>query len=392
MVAGFLASGVAAGVKPRGLDLGILACDTRASVAGVFTKSRAPGAPILWTKPRVARGRARAVVVNAGNANVCTGSRGLRDAEAMARAVAAKLGCPPGDVLVASTGVIGVPLPMPKLRKGLPRAVDDLRAGGWSRFARAIMTTDTVPKQSTVSLKIGGKPVEITGVAKGSGMIEPDMATMLSFIATDAEANPAFLRTALRRAADATFNRVTVDAEMSTSDMVLLFAGGRAGNPSLRSARSSGAAEFEAGLRQVCDDLARAVARDGEGATKLLIVEVSGARTEGEAVRAARRVANSMLVKTAIFGSDPNWGRILQTLGASDVPIDPDRLRIAVGGRVVFQGGRPRGIAATRGAERAMRGDEVVLAIDLGRGSASGHIYSCDLTHGYISINADYTT
>jgi glutamate N-acetyltransferase/amino-acid N-acetyltransferase len=392
MIAGFSASGVAAGIKPRGLDLGLIACDAPAVAAGVFTVSQAPGAPVLWSRARIAAGRARAVVVNAGNANVSTGARGARDVEAMARSVAAQLGCPVSQVLVASTGVIGVPLPMSKVRAGIPRAVAGLRASGLPRFARAILTTDTGPKESASRARVGGCDVGVAGVAKGSGMIEPDMATMLSFVLSDVAASPAFLRASLKRAVHTTFNRLSVDAEMSTSDMVLLLASGRAQNPTLRSARSPGAEAFEAALHAVCDELARAVARDGEGATKLLTVRISGARTEAEAVRAARRIANSMLVKTAVYGADPNWGRILQTLGAADVPIDPGKLRIEVGGAVVFRRGAPAGKAAAARAQRAMREDEVVITADLGRGTARGHIYSCDLTHGYISINAEYTT
>ena len=391
-VAGFRAHGVHAGLKPRALDVTVIAADEAIPVAGVFTTTQAPGAPVVWTRARVAAGRARALVVNAGNANVATGSRGRRDTEVMAGDVAKGLGCPPRQVLVASTGVIGVPLPMATLRRGIRGAVKGLTPAGLGRSARAIMTTDTVPKIATRRFELAGRETTLCGIAKGSGMIEPGMATMLAFLMTDADASPSYLQGALRRAADESFNRVTVDGEMSTSDMTLLLASGRAGNPALRSRRSASAEAFEDALGSLSQELARVIARDGEGATKLLIVDVSGAKTRAQATTAARRVANSMLVKTAIYGCDPNWGRILQTLGAGDVAIRPDRLTISVGSVCVYRRGVPAGKSQVLRASRSMKAEEVSLRIDLGTGRAEGRVYSCDLSHGYISINADYTT
>jgi glutamate N-acetyltransferase/amino-acid N-acetyltransferase len=391
-VPGFRAAGVHAGIKSRGLDLALIASDVPASVAGVFTTSTVVGAPVELCRARVARGRARAVVVNSGCSNVAMGARGRRDARGMAAEAGRALAVAPRDVFVASTGVIGEPLPMPRVRRGIRRAAGALAPAGLSRAARAIMTTDTFPKLASATARIDGRDVTVAGIAKGSGMIEPDLATMLSFLLTDAAASPGFLRRALRDAADASYNRLTIDGEGSTSDTVLLLANGAAGNTPLRSARSRDAAAFGEALHAVATALARDLARDGEGATKLIDVQVTGARTAAQAERAARRIANSVLVKTAVFGGDPNWGRILQTLGAARTELALDRAEVRLCGVTVFGHGAASGPAARRRAARRLRAPEVEIAVDLGRGRQRARVWTCDLTYDYVKINAEYTT
>jgi glutamate N-acetyltransferase/amino-acid N-acetyltransferase len=391
-VPGFRAGGVHCGIKDRGLDLALLVSEVPAAVAGVFTRSTVVGAPVELSRARVRRGRARAVVVNSGVSNVAMGERGRRDAEAMAALTARELGAAPEEVLVASTGVIGEPLPMAKLRRGIPRLVGALRPAGWAAAARAIMTTDTYPKTALAKARVGGRDVTVAGIAKGAGMIEPNLATMLAFLATDAAVAPAHLRRVLREAADESFNRVTVDGETSTSDTVLLLANGLAGNASLRRPRDAGAGSFARAVREVAVSLARDLARDGEGATRLVTVRVSGARSHREAERAARRIANSMLVKTAIFGGDPNWGRILQTVGAGRVALRLDRTEVTLGGVTVFRHGASRGPAARRRAAQRLGGPEVEISVRLGAGRGEACVWTCDLSAEYVRINAEYTT
>jgi glutamate N-acetyltransferase/amino-acid N-acetyltransferase len=330
--------------------------------------------------------------MNSGCSNVAMGARGRRDAAAMAAAAARAIGARGEEMLVASTGVIGQPLPMAKIRRGVADAAVALSAEGLADAARAIMTTDTVPKQASVRVWIDGRAVAIAGIAKGVGMIEPDMATMLAFLLTDAAATPAFLRGALRAAADQSFNRLSVDGEGSTSDTALLLASGHAQNAVLRSARSPGARRFAEALGGVASELARQLARDGEGATKLVLVSVIGARTDRDAERAARRIANSMLVKTALFGGDANWGRILQTIGAGRVALRLSRTTVRLGGVVVFRNGASAGPAARARARRALAGEELRIEVDLGLGRGAAQIFTCDLSYDYVKINAEYTT
>jgi glutamate N-acetyltransferase/amino-acid N-acetyltransferase len=391
-VAGYRAAGVHCGIKPEALDLALLVSDTPAAVAGVFTRSTVVGAPVELTRARVRSGRARAVVINSGISNVAMGERGRRDARAMADEAGRALGVRPGEVLVASTGVIGEPLPMARIRRGIRAAGKTLARDGLPRAARAIMTTDTFPKLARASARVGGRAITVAGIAKGSGMIEPDMGTMLAFILTDASATPAFLRSALRGAVDESFNRLSVDGEGSTSDTLLLLANGAAGNPVLRGARCPGAVGFRAAVSRVATALARDLARDGEGATKLVDVRVTGARSAGEADRAARRIANSLLVKTALFGGDANWGRILQTLGAGRVALRLDRTAVRLGGITVFRNGASTGAAARRRAAARLARPEIEIAVDLGAGAASARMWTCDLSYDYVRINADYTT
>jgi glutamate N-acetyltransferase/amino-acid N-acetyltransferase len=392
LVPGFRASGVHCGIKEGGLDLAVIASEVPATVAGVFTRSSVVGAPVELTRRRARRGRARAVVVNSGIANVAMGEAGREAARSMTAWTAKELGCSPAEVLVASTGVIGEPIPLGRLRRGIPEAVRRLSPKGLSRAARAILTTDTVPKIARRRVRLGGTPVTVAGIAKGSGMIEPDMATMLAFLMTDATAEPALLRQCLREAADRSFNRLTIDGETSTSDCALLFANGVSGSPKLTGPRSRGLAAFRDALGDLCEELAKALARDGEGATKLIVVRVSGARSVAEAERAARRIGNSALVKTAIFGRDPNWGRILQTVGAARVRVDLSRAEVRLAGVPVFRDGAGVGTPARRRAGAKMRRPEVEVAIDLGAGRAEASLWTCDLTYDYVRINAEYTT
>ena len=386
------AAGVHCGIKDADLDLALLLSDTPASVAGVFTRSTVVGAPVELCRERVRRGTARAIAINSGISNVAMGKRGLRDAASMAAAAARSLGVAAEDVLVASTGVIGEPLPMRKIRAGVAQAAAVLAPEGLPAAARAIMTTDTVPKLAQRVVRIGGRDVTLAGIAKGSGMIEPDVATMLSFLLTDAVATPAFLRRTLREVAERTYNRLTIDGEGSTSDTVLLLANGVAGHAPLRGPRSSGASRFRDALGELATELVRALARDGEGATKLITVRVCGARSHAEAEAAARRIANSVLVKTAIYGGDSNWGRILQTLGAGRTALRLERTRVALGGVTVFRNGTSAGPAARRRAATRLRAPEVDIEVELGAGRGAAELWTCDLTTEYVRINAEYTT
>jgi glutamate N-acetyltransferase/amino-acid N-acetyltransferase len=392
-VPGFRAAGVACGIKPSGApDLALIVADEPVSVAGVFTRSSVVGAPVELSRERVRSGRTRGVVVNSGCSNVAMGARGRRDAEAMTAAAARAIGASEREVLVASTGVIGEPLPMAKVRRGIAAASRALSPLGFGDAARAILTTDTVPKHASTPIRIGRRDGIVAGIAKGVGMIEPDMATMLAYLVTDVAATPAFLRGVLREAAEASFNRLTVDGEGSTSDTVLLLASGHAGGAPLRNAKSPGARRFAETVARVATDLTKQLARDGEGATKLVEVRVTGARHHRDAELAARRIANSMLVKTALFGGDANWGRILQTIGAARVSLRLARTCVRLGGVAVFRDGVSAGSAARRRAEKALAASEVRIEVDLGTGRGRASIWTCDLTYHYLQINAEYTT
>jgi len=285
--------------------------------------------------------------------------------------------------------VIGEPLPMNAIKSGVPRAAEALSSDGWDDAAEAIRTTDTHAKVASTRLKLGGKTITLQGIAKGSGMIEPNMATMLSYLATDAKIAPATLRGMLKRVADQTYNCLSIDGEGSTSDTVILLANGAAGGTALR---GDDAKKFEAALHAVCEDLVRQLARDGEGATKLLIVEVEGAKSKAQAELAARRIGNSMLVKTAVFGGDPNWGRIMQAIGHAQIAWHPEKTRVKVGGVVVFSKGRSAGTAARKRAEKAHEKEEITIHVDLGLGEHASKLFTCDLTYDYVKINAEYTT
>jgi glutamate N-acetyltransferase/amino-acid N-acetyltransferase len=391
-VPGFVAAGVHCGVKEAGLDLALIASETPARVAGVFTQSTVVGAPVELSRDRVRAGNARAVIINSGVANVAMGAQGLRDAAEMSQRAAAAIGVPAGQVLVASTGVIGARLPMPRIRRGIRAAVDGLEPSGLRDAAEAIRTTDTFAKTAVATADVDGCEVTVAGIAKGSGMIEPNMATMLAFLVTDAAVAAPALGRVLREATNASFNRLSVDGETSTSDMVLFFANGVANNRELRGPRSRGAAAFAAAVEKVAIALTRDIARDGEGATKLVTVRVEGAASGADAERAARRIANSVLVKTALFGGDANWGRILQTVGAARVRLKLDRSVVRLGGVTVFRAGASAGPAARRRAARKLQAPEVEVAIDLGAGRATAHVWTCDMGYDYVKINAEYTT
>ena len=389
---GFRAAGVSAGIKRGGdapLDLALVVSDTPATAAAVFTTNRAQAAPVVVSRDHLARsgGLARAIVVNSGCANACTGDEGLRVARDMAAETARLVNCPVDQVLVASTGVIGVALPIEKIRNGLPAALRALSTDQGAAAARAIMTTDPFPKEAAALVRIGGRDVAIGGMAKGSGMIEPMLATMLGFVTTDAAVPQALLQRALREAADDTFNAITVDGECSTNDTVMLLANGSSG------ARVDDAAyaAFLAGLRAVCLDLALGIVRGGEGATKLITVTVTGAATGAEARKAAKAIANSLLVKTAIHGGDPNWGRLIAVAGRAGVAFELSRARVQIGSTVLFQDGHPFD-DATPEAAVYLQGKDIALSVDLGAGAASSTVWTCDLSADYVRINADYRT
>ncbi|MCL4079250.1 bifunctional glutamate N-acetyltransferase/amino-acid acetyltransferase ArgJ [Coriobacteriia bacterium Es71-Z0120] len=386
---GFLAAGVSAGLKRSGKrDVAVIAAQDRCPTAAVFTRNAMAAAPVLVSREHVADGHARAVVVNAGNANACTGERGRADAQAMAEAAAAALGCGPQDVLVASTGVIGVPLPVDLVIAGIKEAVERLDVIGGDAVAEAIMTTDTFPKQVAVRIEVDGRAYAVGGVAKGSGMIRPDMATMLAFITTDAPLDPRACDAALRQAVEVTFNRVTVDSDTSTNDTCVLMASGAAGGAAI-TPDDARFAPVAVAIEYVCGELARMIARDGEGATKLITVTVTGARDESDAKRAAFAIAESPLVKTAVFGGDANWGRVAMAIGKSGAALDPSRVRIVFAGVLTCENGTAVPFSEEEAA-RALSGPEVEIVADLGAGEASATVWTCDLTYEYVRINGEY--
>ncbi len=388
-VPGFRAAGISCGIKRSGApDLALIVSERPTVAAGMFTRNRFPGAPVTISRQHLRYGRARAVIVNSGNANVANGARGLRDAQRMTEIVGRELGLPAGEVQVASTGVIGRSLPMKTVAAGIPKAVRALSPMGWSAAARAILTTDTRPKL----VQIRSRGSTLLGIAKGSGMTMPDVATMLVYIVTDLALEPAFLRRLLRESVGQTFNRLSIDGETSTSDTVLLLANGAAGNRPL-GARSAGAKGFQKALVTLCEELTQKLAADGEGITRLAEIVVSGTRTNAQAERVARKIANSVLFKTALFGADPNWGRVVQTVGAAGVPFKPEQLSVRVGGVTLLRGGTPvGGASALRRAERAMRKPSVEIEVSLGRERGRARVLGCDLSYDYVRINAEYTT
>jgi len=390
---GFVAAGVKCGIKASGSeDLAILAAGRDAAAAVLTTRNQVVGAPVLWCRKILPRGygRVRGIVVNSGNSNVCTGSAGLRDAEAMARQAAKLLGTSPEKVLVASTGVIGHRLPMDKVRRGIGSAVARLGTGDDAAVLAAIMTTDTRKKSAVVRGSLGRRRFTVAGIVKGSGMIAPNVATMISLITTDLAVLPAALHKALSAAADETFNAVTIDSDTSTSDTVAAFASGAAANKAV-TAGTAGYRKFAAALRAVCASLARQVVADGEGATKLVEVAVRGARSRTDARIAARAVAESPLFKCAIHGGDPNWGRIAAALGKSPAKVDPQKLRIKIGPVTIFSGGTGRKFDLGR-VRRHLAGKEIRVVCDLGLGRGSYIALTCDLSRQYVTINADYHT
>ncbi len=389
--AGFLAGTAMAAIKKANKrDVAVIYSSVPATAAGVFTLNKVKAAPLLLSMDRLARGKAQALVVNSGNANACNGEQGMRDALAMTAEVAHVLHIPEEMVLVASTGVIGKKMPMNKVLPGVREAAGLVSSEGGSLAAQAIMTTDTFQKEAAVRLELGGKTVTVGGMAKGSGMIHPNMATLLGFITTDAAISDVCLKLALGYAVDRSFNMITVDGDTSTNDMVVIMANGMAGNEMIKGASEDFIA-FREALAQVCDELAVAIARDGEGATKLIEVEVRNAGTEGDARLAARAVAGSSLVKAAIFGRDANWGRVICAAGYSGAVFDPEIVDIFLGDVQVAKDGGSLEFSEELALE-ALKGSTVKIIIDFKSGPFAATAWGCDLSYDYVKINADYRT
>ena len=386
---GFRAAAVAAGLKPTGaLDVAIVVADKTSPSAAVFTTNKVAAAPVLVSRRHIACGLARAVVINAGNANACTGAPGERDAETTAATLAGLLGCEPDAVLVCSTGVIGEPLPVARLLGAVPGAVEQLSTESGPRAAQAIMTTDTVPKEVAVQFALDDGTYRMGGMAKGSGMVQPNMATMLSVITTDAPLTSEACDAALRAAVSATFNRVTVDSDTSTNDTCILMASGAAGGDDISPSDPRFAA-VAAAVLAVAEGLARMIARDGEGATKLITVIVRGAANDADAELAAFAIANSPLVKTAIFGRDANWGRVAMAIGKSGCDLDPAAFDITFAGIPVCSAGAAIGFDEDA-AFSALGETDIDVLVDLHLGQSVATVWTCDLTYDYVRINGEY--
>ena len=382
-----------AGIKYRGrTDLLVLEFAKGTATAGLFTQCKTRAAPVDWSVMAQAKngGHARAIIVNSGNANAFTGRAGVYAARETAAALADELGILQKEVLIASTGVIGQALPTHKIVDKIPTAVKSLKANAWPHAARAIMTTDTFPKLCTRKAKIGEREVTINGIAKGSGMIAPDMATMLGFICTDANVPPTLLQQLLKESNEISFNAITVDGDTSTNDCIIAAATGAAGNPAPSSLSDPAFRDFRRVFTDVMLDLAHQIVRDGEGAQKMITVNVTGARNKSDAKKVAMAIANSPLVKTAIAGEDANWGRIVMAVGKSGAAADRDKLKIAMGGHLIAAKGAAIDDFDEEPIAEHVRGQEVDIDVDLGLGRGSFTAWTCDLTHGYIDINADY--
>lgn len=387
---GFIAGTARSGLKKKqGEDLAIIFSERPAVAAAVFTQNLVKAAPVVVSRENIRSRTHRAIVVNSGGANACTGEAGMEDARETVRIVADYFNCDEREVLVCSTGVIGVRLDMDKLRSGIRVATAELSRHRGERVAEAIMTTDTFPKRALKRVKLGGRSVTIGGVAKGAGMIHPNMATLLAFITTDAAISKSALSKALKTAVGRSFNRITVDGDTSTNDALIALANGAAENEMIRSAEGRDFEAFTAALTDVCRNLAKQVVRDGEGARKLIAIEVRNAPSEGAAHRIAETIATSPLVKTAIAGEDANWGRILAAAGRSGVRFDPARVDIRIGRVAVAKGGMGLRFDEAAALE-VLKKNEVTLTVDLKSGDASATVWTCDLTEGYIRINADY--
>jgi glutamate N-acetyltransferase/amino-acid N-acetyltransferase len=389
---GFKFSAVEAAIKKPGrLDLALIFSEVPAAVAAVFTTNRVKAAPVLVGMERLKNGLCQAVVVNSGNANACTGRQGMDDVLETSRVVAEGLGIPDESVQVSSTGVIGQPLPMERVRMSIPALIEGLEGGTLADVSRAIMTTDTFPKLEVRQGSASGVPFTIAGVAKGAGMIMPNMATMLAFIVTDAAVEPAWLKKVFKEANDASFNIISVDGDMSTNDTALVMANGMAGNPPI-TAGTPDADTFAGLLEDLLLALAKQIVKDGEGATKFVTITVKGARSAGEAKQAAMAAANSLLVKTAFFGQDANWGRILAAIGYSGAEVDPDKAELFFDGvQMVKNGVFIGGDAESRGTQ-VLQKKEFTVTVDLRLGEGHATVYTSDLSYDYVKINADYRT
>ena len=388
MCPGFEAAGISAGIKKKDKkDLGLIFSPVPVNVAGVFTRNRVKAAPVILDRRRIKSGVCQAIIVNSGNANCCTGEKGIRDAEAMASMSAFELGISENLVLVASTGVIGEPLPIEKIKAAIPDLVGSLRPDGIPDLARSIMTTDTVPKMVSRQEVVEGKSFNVTGVAKGAGMIRPDMATMLCFICTDVKAAPEILKETLVSAADRSFNRITIDGDTSTNDTVLIMANGLSGVDIENLVHKE---LFQKVLGQVCLDLAKQLVRDGEGVTKLVEIVVQGATSDSDAIQIADTVAHSPLVKTAFFGEDANWGRVIGAVGRAGVDVDPDRIDLYFDDVQMVKSGMGCGKAVEAEATKVLKKSEYTVAVHLNMGQGFGSMITCDFSVDYVKINADY--
>ena len=388
---GFEAGAVNCGIRSEKPDVALLLSDRDATLAGTFTSNRLAAAPVALCRERVATGGGRAVITNSGNANAATGAQGRVDADRMAELTAETLGLAPDAVCVCSTGTIGVPMPMDRLEAGIKDVADALSPDGGAAAARAIMTTDLVAKEIALELEIEGKPVRIGGMAKGSGMIDPNMATMLAYVTTDAAVEGVALQDMLRDAVQDSFNRITVDGDESTNDTVLMLANGAAGNAPLQPDHPDWPLFVQA-VRDVCGQLARMIVKDGEGATKFVTVTVQGAKDDDEARQAARAIANSLLVKTSWFGCDPNWGRIYDAVGYAGVKVDADTIEIKLDDFVAVSDGVVAGQTDLKSLEAVLQQDEFTVLVDLHLGNGSDTVYTCDCSYDYVRINSEYTT
>ncbi|MGQ9646017.1 MAG: bifunctional glutamate N-acetyltransferase/amino-acid acetyltransferase ArgJ [Thermodesulfobacteriota bacterium] len=389
-VNGFLFSGIAAGIKKDGKrDLGLIYSEVPSRVAGLFTTNLVKAAPVLLAKQRIKGGRCQALLINSGNANACTGSRGLRDAKKVTSLVAKGLGIKESLVLSSSTGVIGVPLPMKQMEEGIPRLIEALSPDGWMDTVEAMMTTDTFPKVEMATCRILGKSVKICGMVKGAGMIRPNLATMLSFIVTDANIEAPVLQRILDEVAELSYHRITIDGETSTNDTVLLLANGTSGHPPITIMNRDGAV-FQSRLLEVCENLAKSVVRDGEGATKFVEISVKGARSGEDAKRAAYAVAHSPLVKTAFFGMDANWGRILCAVGHSGIRMDPNRIDLFFDRKPIVKNGKGVGGRREEEAGQILKNKSFKVTVDLHQGRNEFSVFTTDLSLDYVKINASY--
>jgi glutamate N-acetyltransferase/amino-acid N-acetyltransferase len=387
---GFLTAGVASGLKKNGKkDLGLIYSEAPATVAAMFTRNLVKAAPVILDQQRTANGSGRAVIVNSGNANCCTGEQGMQDAMHMGRLIALGLRVDEDDVLVSSTGVIGEPLPIDKIETAAPDLIKALSPDGISDFAEAIMTTDTVAKVVSRSGELAGKKFTVSGAIKGAGMIRPDMATMLCFVMTDILAQPEVLQAMLKQAVDRSLNRMTVDGDTSTNDTVLLMANGHAGVEVIDAAQRN---VYQPILDGVMINLAKWMIKDAEGATKLVEIVVKGARSKPDAHKIADTVANSPLFKTALFGEDANWGRILGAVGRAGIPVDPEKIDIFFGSVQMVRSGFGCGKKAEAEATRVLKQDEFTVTVDLNLGQETETVYTCDFSIDYVKINADYRT
>ena len=390
-IKGFSFSAIESGIRyANRLDLGLIYSESPCVTAGVFTTNQVKAAPVVLDKERLKAGRAQAILVNSGCANACTGEKGLEAARLTSSLLAARLDIPEAMIQLASTGVIGEPLNLAAFEKGMPELVEGLSADKFELVAKAIMTTDTVLKTAETTLSLGDKAIKIMGMAKGAGMIMPNMATMLSFIITDARINFPQLHKSLVKAVERTFNRISIDGETSTNDMVLVMANGEAENPWIDGDSEADRLAFQNGLQLVLQDLALQIVRDGEGATKTITIRVCGAKEEEQAEQIARTVANSSLVKTAFFGEDANWGRIFAAMGRSGIKFSPERVDIGFGTVMLVKNGLAVDKAAEAAATEILKEKEITVTIDLHDGKACAEILTCDFSLDYVKINADY--